>query len=53
MKNNLLKIAVFAALVAVVVVVVLKLVGYENTVVTGGAVAGGVVGALIGVFMKK
>ena len=53
MKSNILKIALFAALTAIVVVIVLKLLGYENTTVTGGAVAGGITGALVSIFWKK
>ena len=46
MKNNLLKIALISSLIAVVVVVALKLLGQSNAVVMGGAIAGGIVGAL-------
>ncbi len=53
MKNKLVKIAIFAALIATVVVVILKLLGHDNPTVTGGAVAGGVIGALAGSFGKK
>ncbi len=53
MKNKLVKIAIFAALIAIVVVVILKLLGHDNPTVTGGAVAGGVIGALAGSFGKK
>lgn len=35
------------AIVAIIVVVVLKIVGYDSPAVIGGAVAGGIVGALV------
>lgn len=53
MKSNILKIGLFAALTAIIVVVVLKLLGQDNPTVTGGAVAGGVAGALASIFFKK
>lgn len=52
MKNNILRIALFSALVAVIVVVVLKLLGHDNPTVTGGAVAGGVTGAIVSALWK-
>ena len=52
-KNSLLFIVLLSAIIAIVVVVALKLVGYENPTVIGGGVAGGVTGALIGAFRKK
>lgn len=51
MKNNLVKIALSAALIAIVVTVVLKLLGQSNPVVMGGAVAGAIVGGMA--FNKK
>lgn len=53
MNNKILKIAIFAAIVAVVAVVVLKLLGQDNTTVYGGAIAGAVVGATTAALGKK
>ncbi len=54
MKNNsLISIVLIAVVVAVAVVLTLKFMGQSNTTVTGGAVAGGVVGALAGSYFRK
>ena len=54
MKNQpLFSIILVAALTAVIVVVVLKLMDHSNAVVTAGGVSGGVTGALVGVFSRK
>lgn len=52
-KNQIFKIALVAALCAVVVVVVLKLLEFDNPTVIGGGVAGGVAGAVSGSLMKR
>lgn len=44
---------VFAAVAAVLAVVILKLMGIEGTGVIGGGVGGGVAGALSGNFASK
>ena len=47
MKNNrMLTIVLIAVLCGVLVVVVLNLLGYDNSAVIGGGVAGGVAGAI-------
>lgn len=51
--KKLITIAIAAAVTAIIVVVVLKLLGQENAVVTGGAVAGAISGALIATLRKK
>jgi hypothetical protein len=51
--NKYLKIAVLAALISIIVVIVLKLMGQSNAVVTGGAVAGAIVGAITSGLNKK
>lgn len=53
MKSTYLKIILLAIAIAVLVVVILKLLGYENTTVMSGGITGGIVGALAGVFGKK
>ena len=52
-KNLILTIALASALVAILVVVVLKLLGYDNPTVIGGGVAGGVAGAISSSLLKK
>jgi formiminotetrahydrofolate cyclodeaminase len=52
-KNPILTIVLVSALCAVVVVVILKLIGYENPTVIGGGVAGGVAGAISSSLFKK
>ncbi len=51
--NSLIPIILIAVVVAVAVVISLKLMGQSNATVTGGAVAGGVVGALAASYFKK
>ena len=54
MKNNrIVKIVLISVLAALVVVVLLKIIGYENPTVIGGGVAGGVAGALGSSFLRK
>ena len=54
MKNQpLFSIILVAAITAIIVVVVLKLMDQSNPVVTAGGVSGGVTGALISVFSRK
>ncbi len=53
-KNPVFIMAIISAIVAFVVVVVLKIIGHEYPTVIGGTLAGGVVGALsITLFRKK
>lgn len=52
-KNPILTIALASTLVAILVVVVLKLLGYDNPTVIGGGVAGGVAGAISSSILKK
>lgn len=52
-QNPILKTAIASALIAILVVVVLKFIGYENPTVIGGGIAGGVAGAIISTFFKK
>jgi hypothetical protein len=52
-KNPLLTISLVSVLVAILVVVVLKLLGYDNPTVIGGGVAGGVIGAISSTVLKK
>lgn len=52
-ENPILIIALVSAIVAIFVVVVLKLFGYDNPTVIGGGVAGGVVGAISRSLLKK
>ena len=52
-KNPILTIALVSALFAILVVVVLKLLGYDNPTVIGGGVAGGVAGAISSSLLKK
>ncbi len=52
-KNPILTIALASALVAILVVVVLKFLGYDNPTVIGGGVAGGVAGAISSSLLKK
>lgn len=54
MKNNaLLSLIIIAVVVALIVVISLKAMGYSNATVTGGAIAGGVTGAFAGSYFKK
>ena len=53
MKDNLLKIVLFAVITAIVVVIALKIIGYDNATVTGGAVAGAMAGVIASVLWKK
>lgn len=53
MDNKLLKIALFAAVAAAVIVIVLKALGVENSAAIGGGIGGGIAGALAGSFSKK
>jgi len=52
-KNRILTIVLISALAAIVTVIVLKILGYENPTVGGGGVAGGIAGAIIGSLLKK
>lgn len=52
-KKQIFTIALVSALVAVLVVVTLKLAGYDNPTVIGGGVAGGVAGGIVSSFLKK
>lgn len=52
-KNPIFTIALVSALVAVLVVVVLKLIGYDNPTVIAAGVAGGVAGAIMSSLLKK
>lgn len=52
-KNSILTIALASALVAILVVVVLSLLGFENPTVIAGGVAGGVAGAISSSLLKK
>jgi len=52
-KNKILFIALVSVLVAVVTVVVLKILGHSNPTVAGGAITGGVIGAISSVFLRK
>ena len=52
-SNSILTIALISSLSAIVVVVVLKLLGYENPTVIGGGVAGGVAGVISSSLLKK
>jgi len=52
-KNPILTIALVSALVAVLVVVILKVAGYDNPTVIAGGVAGGVAGAISSSLLKK
>lgn len=52
-KNPILTIVLISTLSAVLVVVILKLIGYENPTVIGGGVAGGVAGAITSSLFKK
>ena len=53
MKNNLIPIILISSITAIIVVVVLKFMNYENPTVIGGGVAGGVTGAIVGAMNKK
>jgi len=52
-SNSLLLVVLFAVGIAIVAVVILKSLGYDNITVTAGAIAGGVAGAFSGSFLKK
>ncbi|NNC71127.1 MAG: hypothetical protein HKN90_09930 [Flavobacteriaceae bacterium] len=51
--TSLLVVILFAVVIAVIAVVILKSLGYDNTTVTAGAIAGGAAGAISGIFLKK
>ena len=51
--KQLFMIILLAVVTAVAAVIILKYLGYDNTTVTAGAVAGGVAGAVSASFMKK
>ena len=54
MKNQpILTLVLISALIAIIVVVVLKFLGQDNTTVIGGGVAGGIAGALSATLFKK
>lgn len=48
----LLFVILISITIAVVVVVVLKFLGHDNPTVAGGAITGGIVGALSSIFLK-
>ncbi len=52
-KNPLLLISLISALVAILVVVVLKFLKHDNPTVVGGGVAGGIAGAIITGLLKR
>lgn len=52
-KNPIITIAIISALFAILAVVVLNLLGYDNPTVIGGGVAGGVAGAISSSLLKK
>lgn len=53
MKNRLLLISLTAAITATIVVVILKMLDFDNPAVIGGAVGGGVAGAIASSFKKE
>ena len=53
MKNNLLQIALISGLVAILVVVVLKYLNFDNPTVIAGGVAGGIAGAISTNLIKR
>lgn len=53
MKSKLLLIALTAAITAIIVVLVLKMLDYDNPALVGGAVAGGVAGAIASSLKNK
>ena len=52
-KKQLLTLALTSALVAIVVVVVLKILGHNNPTVVGGGVAGGIAGAVSATIIRR
>jgi len=50
--NPLIKIALISVLVAILVVVIFKILGYGNSTVIGGSVAGGIAGAMSSNYFK-